>query len=437
MATINFMIRSKKELAPIYIRFYNSPIDIFHKTNIFVNPKHWDKKRQQIKNSLEVKNRDEINIKLSELKISILTQFNTDYIQGEIIDKNWLSEKVNHFFNRPSGEYNFKIKKEEVYLSHFADWWLENIAPTYKVSASKYMGEKTILYYKRVKDLIKEFEDIELIRLSKINGQILDNFSSFLSKKEFATATIKRHLTRVKFFCERAEQLGLIVNKGYKETVFVKEEDTQYKAPYLSIDEIDKIYNLEINDPDIDAIRDNFIIGLWTGLRVSDFLNRLSLDNINDGYIVIKTLKTKQDVAIPIHPQVRATLNKRFGLLPPKCSDQHFNREIKVICEQAHINNIILGGKIEVKTNEETGEKIKRKEVDYYPKWQLVSSHICRRSFATNHFGKVPNKVIMDVCGWKSEKQMLDYNKQTNIESAKILADYWKKEMNKLEKEAL
>ena len=69
--------------------------------------------------------------------------------------------------------------------------------------------------------------------------------------------------------------------------------------------------------------------------------------------------------------------------------------------------------------------KVKRKVIKVYKKYELVTSHICRRSFATNLFGKIPNKAIMDICGWSNEEMLFKYNKQTNMESAKILKEYW------------
>lgn len=438
MATINFILRNrvKSTSTPIHIRFIHTrEIDIHLRTNILVNSQHWDSKKQIIKNIITIKNRDEINLKLNELKIHIINEFNSDYIAGEIINKEWLSKVVNTFFNRPISEVAFKIKEEEVYFSAFASWWLEVKAPLHKVSASKYMGSKTIQHHSRLRDMFIEFEGKKRIKMKDLTNEIIDQFSIFLSEKKYAKETVTRHINRLKFFCERAFELNIEINKGYKQRIFVQDEEIKYKAPYLNIEEINRIYNLKITDEVTDAVRDNFIIGLWTGLRVSDFLNRLSIDNISNGYITIKTMKTGHTVSIPVHWQVQEILNKRNGQLPPKTTDQHFNRTIKNICQDAKINNEIIGGKII--SNKINGENIKRKEVDKYPKYELVSSHICRRSFATNHFGKVPNKVIMDVCGWKSEKQMLDYNKQTNIESAMILAEYWEKEMIKLEKEAL
>jgi integrase len=92
----------------------------------------------------------------------------------------------------------------------------------------------------------------------------------------------------------------------------------------------------------------------------------------------------------------------------------------KILCEKAKINQITEGTLFDGAT--------KRNVVGYYEKYKLVSSHICRRSFATNLFGKVPNHVIQAVGGWASEQMMLHYIKKTNTEHAEVLKDYWHKQ---------
>ena len=132
-------------------------------------------------------------------------------------------------------------------------------------------------------------------------------------------------------------------------------------------------------------------------------------------------MKTKTFVTIPIHSQVAAILKKRNGNLPSKISEQKFNDKIKIIAQLCDIDEVMIGGV--VKVDEKT--KIKRKVIDTYKKYELVTSHICRRSFATNLFGKVPNKTLLDVCGWSNEEMLFKYNKQTKMESALVLKKHW------------
>ena len=98
-------------------------------------------------------------------------------------------------------------------------------------------------------------------------------------------------------------------------------------------------------------------------------------------------------------------------------SDQKFNKYIKEICQKVKFTQLVEGSKINKKT--------KRKEEGMYPKWELVSSHICRRSFATNLYGKVDNLTIMAITGHQTETLFLKYIKTTDTEKAEKLKEFW------------
>ena len=80
-----------------------------------------------------------------------------------------------------------------------------------------------------------------------------------------------------------------------------------------------------------------------------------------------------------------------------------------------------------VKDENEKEKIIHRKKFGKYPKYELVSSHVCRRSFATNLYGKIDTLTIMKITGHKTEKQFLEYIKITPKEYAEKLKDFWKK----------
>ena len=70
-------------------------------------------------------------------------------------------------------------------------------------------------------------------------------------------------------------------------------------------------------------------------------------------------------------------------------------------------------------------EKGMRKVSGTFPKYELIGSHICRRSFATNNYGKFTNAEIMAVTGHKSEAVFLKYIKITPSEHAQRMRDKW------------
>lgn len=428
MASTILTLKGAKNPSPIYLRFIKGrQLDIIAKTGLSVNPKFWDKKAHKIRNVIDVPNREELNSKLLKLKISIIDKYNIDYSDGVSITKDWLEENIKVFFNRPLEEVHKQTPPYEIYLSDFARWWLDNKAPKYKVKANKYMDEKTIGQYDQIIKNLEKYEGKKKIRLNETTSEMMDDFSTFLSSKEkYSESTAKRKITRLKFFCQRAESEGLKVHKGYKERVFVEEEVTDYKHPYLSPEEINAIFKLNLShDTILDNARDNLIIGVWTGLRVSDFLSRLNMDNFEGEFITIKTQKTNHHVSIPVHPMVQQILKKHNGL-PPKMPDQKFNDKIKIVGMLADIDVVMKGAVVMV----DEDSRIKRKVVGLYKKHELITSHICRRSFATNHFNKVPNKVIMDIAGWKAEDMLLKYIKATNMESAMVLKKHWENQYN-------
>lgn len=130
----------------------------------------------------------------------------------------------------------------------------------------------------------------------------------------------------------------------------------------------------------------------------------------------IKIQKTGQHVVIPFHPIVKSIIEKYDGKLPKAYNNSTINSELKHIAKQAEFNSTI----IQVRTH-----GTKRKET-IYEKWQLVSSHCARRSFATNLFKQgFPAISIMKITGHKSEKTFMRYIKVTEDEVATMLEQHW------------
>lgn len=426
MATVNLLLRSKKSNSNINIRFTNGRnFDYFVPTNVYIDAKNWDAERQQIKKVLEVKNRDLLNSKLQKLKIYILDEFNIDYINGEPIDKYWLQNKVALFFNRPPGEEKKTSAPATVYYLEYARNWIDTKASKWKTEKNKYISERAIRQYESFLGIFKKFEALrkEKIKIKNIDVDLINDFISHMETVEnYEDTTVKRHVGRMRFFLNRADSEGLVVSKNYKERVFVTEKE-EIVEPYLNEKEIEKIFNHDFsNDVELDHARDNFIIGLWTGLRVSDFNNKLDISNIKNDFIDIKTTKTGKWTTIPLHPMVKAILAKRYGNLPIKEHDNTFNKRIKAICRMVGIKDVIQGKIFDSST--------KRNKTGYFEKYKLVSSHICRRSFATNLFGLVPNEVIQNVGAWKTEEMMLHYIKKTKRDHAELLKNTWDKKYN-------
>ena len=121
-------------------------------------------------------------------------------------------------------------------------------------------------------------------------------------------------------------------------------------------------------------------------------------------------------MVIPFHPFVKTLLDKYNGKLPTIYCNQTINSELKQIGKLAGLNAQI----VKVRTF-----GIERRE-EVFEKWQLLSSHCARRSFATNLFKQgFPAISIMKITGHKSEKTFMKYIKVTESETADMLEKHW------------
>jgi len=66
-------------------------------------------------------------------------------------------------------------------------------------------------------------------------------------------------------------------------------------------------------------------------------------------------------------------------------------------------------------------------------KWELVSSHTARRTFATNcYLDGIPTRTIMRITGHKKEDDFFRYIRMTPEDDAKILELYFNAETSAL-----
>jgi integrase len=423
MATINFRVRGKARTGNILVRLkHGDKFDYEISTGLQVELDHWSHSKQKVKNIVTATYKDYVNNKLNGLKTFIESEYYKVLSNGDEVSQKWLKNNVNDFFERSDSSR----KDNSYYLTKFADSFIKEVKTKINLRTGKPLSERAIGYYELTVSKIQDFEKFEgkRIKLRDINLEFHESFINYLSNEQLLNAnTVGFYISKLIMFCKAAERKGIKINTTFKDPSFFAPSNKTQDV-YLNIDEIDAIFQLELPfDSKLDNARDWFIIGLWTGLRVSDLLN-LSNDNIDDSLISITNKKTGIPVMIPLHYQVKATLKKRKGNFPRKISDQKFNDYIKDVCELAKIDKKVQGAKMVEK--EVDGKTIFRKTIGKYSKFDLVSSHICRRSFATNHYGKLDTLTIMKITGHKTEKQFLDYIKITPKEYAFKLKEFWK-----------
>lgn len=433
MATINLKINlnAKRDPTKVYVRFKGNNFDCEAPTEFLIHKKDWSQPKQKLKATFSTDDsRNQLNENLADLKTEIFRSYNEDNHKGIKINTLWLKERIKLFHNKPTSS----VEDSKKFLTAFADKFTKDAEHKVNIRNGEKLKKRTLQDYQNSCNKLKAYEEFTGIKLKLNDIDLLfhRNFTDYLRSSEFlGENTIGGVIDNIKAFLRDAERLGYKVNSIYKTREFYS-PSSKTKDIYLNENEIQKIKNHEFEfDSYLDNARDWLIIGVWTGLRVSDLL-LLTINDIVNDFIDNVNFKTDIPVAIPLHPDVKTTLNKRNGNFPRPISDQNFNDYIKEVAKQAGLTESVFGSKtIEMKDENDNpildkeGNKIHRKKNGKYPKHELVTTHICRRSFATNLYGTIDTLTIMKIIGHSTEKQFLDYIKTTPKQHAEKLSKLW------------
>ncbi len=413
MATVNFLIRNKKSIKPVSINYdisLSSSERLRGSTNIKIIPEYWDTKKQQARNVVALSDtKDHLNKKLSNFRSFVfdkLSKYETNSL-SEI--KKILKNDIDIYFGKIEEEI------EEVFTFYsFTKKFIEQSKIRVNDTTGKKLSYRTLNDYDRLVNFLKDFEIKHKYEISfnSINLEFYYSFKSYLENLDFSTNTVGKYIKILKVFMNAATEEGLNTNLSYKNKRFVKPvAETQHI--YLNVSELDSIIKLDLSkNPYMDNARDLFIIGAYTGLRVSDF-NGLTKENIKaykgKRFFNIIVQKTGKYLPIPLHPEVEKVLKKNNGNPPQKMKSQDINDELTNIGRKAKINEIVT-----VKTIKGGVEKTEMK-----PKFRLIKSHTARRSFCTNaYLAGMSTLDIMAISGHVSEKTFLNYIKITADERA-------------------
>lgn len=279
------------------------------------------------------------------------------------------------------------------------------------------VSASTIDQYKTTKNhlagFIKKKRNGITIEFSDLDTFFIKDFISYLRKEELMDNTIHKNIKKFRSVMNHATLKGVNTKLDYKESVCQVSYVQQPKI-YLNDKELAKLKKYKIESKSrLDKVRDILFLGCNTGLRYSD-LSRLSMDMVttSNGKDIIKIRVEKKGdfVSIPINKQVKKILKKYNGI-PPMISNQRFNEYLQELCKAAKINTPVY--------RDEDKQQVK------YEKHELVSSHICRRSFATNFYKmNVPPELLRKVTGHSTIKQFMEYICIEQEEAVDMLADY-------------
>lgn len=280
----------------------------------------------------------------------------------------------------------------------------------------------TVKAYKSTLLRVKQFSEQSRRRVNfdTIDQEFYDKFIFFLQKTHnLKNSAIGKHVKIIRLVLNESHMQGLHSNLTYKARSFAVFKEPSRSSVYLNEKELEEILAIDLSkNKRLERVRDLFIVGCHTGLRFSD-LSRLQPDNFKNGSIDIVTQKTGEVVNIPEHSTVKAIREKYNGQIPKAISNQKANEYLKQLFKD------IPTYSEKVETAYTKGGLRVNIQV---PKFELITSHTARRSFATNAtLAGIPAFLIMKITGHRSEKAFRDYIKLSSREYGELFQIHMQK----------
>lgn len=410
MPNVNFYLKEPDANAEtlVSLHFAFNKKRLVYSTGFKILPRFWNKDKQRAVASKQFPQYPELNAYLERLSHETLNLYRRFLNEGKIPSVAQLKDELDLFTHRKAaaGETSLfgfieQFISERESLPAFSSGIIFTYSRTYK--------HLRAFSKKRRREL--DFQDIDL--------EFFNDFQKYLYAPpvSYSQNTAHKVIKTLKTIMNQATERGLNKNLAFKSRYFsIQQKDVD--SIYLTTAELTRLYSIRLeNLPRLEKVRDLFLIGAFTGLRFSDFTN-IKPENIRtiDGVKVIQitTIKTGEPVTVPVHPVVDDIFKKHGGKPPKPLSNQKMNDYLKELAQLAGFDEPVILSK-------DKGGKRFDKQVS---KWELVTTHTARRSFATNAFKEgVPAISLMKITGHRTETAFMKYIKISKEENAVLIAD--------------
>jgi integrase/recombinase XerD len=364
--------QNKKQLCPINFRITYQKKRKELSTGLFVNPSHWNAKKQiVVEKAIDSDNLNGqlslIRQKLNNAYLSLQVQ-NIEFDVDEILDK-YLNKKVKKEYDVVNYFKRFLATKQQL------------VGKDIKISTWK----KSEYVCADVAAFIQFNFKKKDYPLNKLSLQFLVDFEHYLKTvKNQKQITINKSLQRFR------KPIKTAVAEGYLDKdpfALHKPGRVRKEVVFLSTDELDKLEGYNFTQPRLQLVKDLFIFCCYTGLAYHEMAN-LKKEHIIRGFdgnewIQMKREKTGKMLSVPLLPKAKAILDKYQDIgdhALPKFSNHKINSYLKEIGAIVGIN-------------------------------KSISHHMARKTFASTVllYNDVPMEIVSELLGHSSMKITQEY----------------------------
>lgn len=390
-----------------------------YSTGEVIHPEEWDFENRQPKN---LNGRTEAANRLRGInrQLERYSNFFSDLIQKyKLSNREILISEI-------KDDFDVEFKRTAAISSKFFEVYDLFLSEKKSDFTDEANSETTIKRYEYNKKLLFDFQSH---RNKKINFNQIDKgfYNAFIefcvSDKKHSANTVRRNVGLFKTFLYWATENNHTYKVDYQKFKSPKSQITDEVA--LTLDQVQEVFEFDFsNNERLEKVRDLFVFGCATGMRISNYTDIQSKD-IQDGFIKVRDKKNDdKTLEIPLN-DFSIFLLKKYEYKLPKISNQKFNDYIKEVFQIIGYNQNI---KKTVKVGKDIIEQIQ-------PLYERISSHTARRSFITiMKNNKIPDKIIMGYTGHRSLEVFNKYYKPNNDDKKEFMESVWKMENTQLKK---
>lgn len=394
---IRYLLRKRVNPPQIYLALYSNDFTELIYTGQRIPLSEWSKKDRAPKkhdsdvfHAIEKVKKDvQKAIKRLEAEDKPVTPFTAKQEYLSLVKAN----------EKAQGESDRKAKKELVTVTKLANQWLENELFRYRKSSQKSITESINAFTGYLK-----MAGLATLQRKELTQEVISGYERYLlEKKKLSDNTHGKRMKQLRWFLK---SLDFDISK-------IKIRSAKRTKISLTLSELTKLENVEVFTVEHQKAKDLFLLGCYTGLRISD-LKRLNHINTQGGFITLQLQKNDKEVKIPITAECDRILAK-YNYHAPKISEQALNERIKEVCDKAGIDE-----KIGIDSTK-AGKKI----TTYQPKYKVITSHVAGKTFITlapKKWGLTPAE-IASIVG-KDLKTLINsyFNDQADEARRKIIA---------------
>ena len=300
-------------------------------TGIFINPKHWNSKKQLIEPPEP--NAELLNTQLSLIK----TKLNQAFLFLQVKGSDFTVDDIYKQYKGETPKKEFGVM--EVYNLHS-----DRISKLVGIEIKQVTYSKYLESGRHLRDFIRHRFKQKDIQLKALKSSFLEHYEYYLkTEKKMQQSTLNKAIQRFR----RVVKYAISEDYLYKDPFMLyKAKRVKKEVVYLSPEQLKKLEETNFKVKRIQQIKDMFVFCCYTGLAFNEMSNLKKQDIIVDFdeqlWIKIKRSKTERSYKVPLLPKALEIMKKyedeTNGYVFPRMSNVKFNAYLKEIADVVGID---------------------------------------------------------------------------------------------------